>query len=144
MRTAKVSQKWMLSSCDRIAPPEPAPVLHRGKRSAVHPINVERAVEVIDFVLENPRVPSGGIDGAWLPALIEILHADGARPLDDGGKTCQAEAALKELHPFISCLHDSGINKHVKWHWPTFLLLKFLGGYILQGFFLIFNHRKLD
>ena len=109
----------------------------------MHSIDVESAVQVVNFVLENPSMPSVGIDAARFSPLIQVFHADSLRPRHDGGKTRQAEAPLMELDFILSGPNDLGIDEHVKWHRPPPFQRQLLGGQIFQDLLLIFNHRKL-
>ena len=109
----------------------------------VHSIDVESALQVINFVLENPGIPSVGIDGSRFSPLVQVFNADSLRPRHDGGKTRQAEAPLMELDFILSGPNDLGIDEHVKWHRPPPFQCQFPGGKIFQDLFLIFNYRKL-
>src|SRR6202030_4350583 len=61
---------------DRFTFPEATPVVERSERAALHPVDVERPSQMIDFVLEYPRIPSRSFDRAWLSAFIRIRNAN--------------------------------------------------------------------
>src|SRR6185437_1178381 len=67
------------------------------KRSRSHPIDVERPVQVIDLVLEDPRVPAAGFDLDRRAAVIESLDRDCAGARHHRLESVDAEAALEEL-----------------------------------------------
>lgn len=55
-------------------------IVNRGKRLGLHDIGVEPAVEMIDLVLQNPRLPAGRFDHSLLSVFVEACHSNGARP----------------------------------------------------------------
>ena len=81
---------------------EAGPVVEGGEGAGLHAVNVEGAVEMIYFVLEDAGVPAGGLDEVGLGALVEEFDADGAGAGDDGGKTGEAEAAFVEIFYFVA------------------------------------------
>ena len=54
-----VKSALLLNCPDRLAFPETIPVVERSERAGLHPVEVERASQMINFVLEYPSVPSG-------------------------------------------------------------------------------------
>src|SRR5690349_7892954 len=55
-------------------------ILHGRERSRVHPVDVHRAVQVIDLVLQDTRVPALGHDRLRLAILIETLDESTCGP----------------------------------------------------------------
>jgi hypothetical protein len=55
---------------DRLASPETIPVVERSECAAVHPVDVERPSQMINFVLEYPGVPSRSFDRLWFSMFI--------------------------------------------------------------------------
>ena len=53
-------------------------IFNRGKRLGLHDIHVEPAVEMIDLVLQNPRIPAGRFNHPRLSAFVEACHSNGA------------------------------------------------------------------
>jgi hypothetical protein len=63
---------------------EAGPVVEGGEGAGQHAIDVEGALEMIDFVLEDAGVPAGGLDELRFGALVEVLDADGVGTGNDG------------------------------------------------------------
>jgi hypothetical protein len=55
---------------DRPALPETTPVVERSERAGLHPVDVERPSQMINFVLEYPGVPSRSFDRLWFSMFI--------------------------------------------------------------------------
>ena len=70
--------------------PVPAEIIECGERAQVHAVDVQRAVEVIDLVLQDSRVPSGRFDLLGLSAVIEAVHAYAIRAIDHRGESSDA------------------------------------------------------
>ena len=62
----------------------------------MHPVKVESPVQVIDFMLQNPGIPSGCFHGARLALFVQVFHAYGPGAWNDRGKSGEAEAAFVE------------------------------------------------
>jgi hypothetical protein len=127
-----------------LALPELRPVFERGKRPGPHAIDIKRPLQVIDFMLQNSRVPSGRIDHFFLSAFIEALHANFARPRNQTGETGDAQAALEEFHFFVVDLLDLWIDDGVKWDGKAFAFPKLLLRDVLVIFLAILDHGKLE
>src|ERR1700674_442766 len=81
-----------------LAFPEAPEILHRGERTAIHAIDIQMSVQMIDFMLQDTRVPARGLDSPGLPALIEAFHAHPPRSGHQSKETRQAQAAFKKFH----------------------------------------------
>ena len=62
----------------------PLEILARRQRAGKHFVNVERSVQVIDFVLKNARVPTVSPDADGLGMLIEAFDSDRERTWNNG------------------------------------------------------------
>ena len=100
--------------CGRLALPVARIIVQRGEAVGVHAVDVESAVEVIDFVLEDAGVPAGGLDHAGTSAFIEALDADGAGARDGGHEAGDAEAAFEKFHVVVAYRGELRIYDHVK------------------------------
>ncbi len=89
-------------------------VLARHEGARLHAVNVEPAIQVIDFMLQDAGVPALGFDELWLAALIEAVHADTAEARHLGGVTFHAQAAFEELELRIVGNFQSWIDEDVK------------------------------
>src|SRR5277367_392132 len=134
--------RWRLR--DGFAFVEAGVVVEGGEGAGLHAVNVERAVEVIDFVLQDAGVPTGGWDGLRLTVLVQILDSNAARPGDDGGKAGEAEATFVEILFFVAVIGDHGIDDDVKRDGPTLALGKVLRRQSFQQIFTVFDHRELE
>ena len=119
-------------------------VVEGGEGAGLHAVNVEGAVEVIDFVLEDAGVPAGGLDELGLGALVEVFHADGAGAGDDGGETGEAEAAFVEIFHFVARVDDHGIDDDVKRDGAALAFGEIVRGIAFQQVFAVFDHGELQ
>ena len=77
--------------------PVPSQIFHGGKRTRLHPVDVEPPVQVIDLVLQNTREPAGGFQAPRLGLFVEVFDGDAMRALDQRAEARDAQAALKEI-----------------------------------------------
>ena len=68
---------------------------------------------MIDLVLQDARVPAGGVDDHRLALVVQGVDADGARARDDRLETLDAQAAFVEFHKFMAQL-ETRIGNDVK------------------------------
>src|ERR1700730_16114373 len=112
--------RWLdLAGCpdglmDRFSLGESIPVVERCECTAVHSIDVEIPLQVIDLVLKDASVPSGSPNCFRLATFIQAFHAHAARSRDYGGEASQAETSFKELGLRVCGLDDLGIDDHMK------------------------------
>src|ERR1700693_1839122 len=99
---------------------------------------------MINFVLEDARVPAGGLDELRLGALVEVFDANSACPWDDGGKTGEAEAAFVEIFLFVAGVGDHWIDDHVKRDGAALSFGEVVGGESFQQIFAVFDHGELQ
>ncbi len=83
---------------DRKVLPEAGQIIHIHERPAVHSVDVERPMQMIDFVLQDSRVPTGSLDYSRLSRFIQILDFHRASPRHNGGEPFHAETAFEEFH----------------------------------------------
>src|SRR5271154_3617616 len=134
--------RWRLR--DGFAFVEAGVIVEGGEGAGVHAVNVEGAVEGIDFVLEDAGVPAGGLDEVGLGALVEVFDADGAGAGDHGGKAGEAEAAFVEIFYFVAGIGDYGIDDDVKRDGAAFTFGQIGRGIAFQEVFAIFDYGELQ
>jgi len=61
-------------------------VVERSKRRTAHLVNIEITGQMIDFMLQNARVPAGRLDDSRVATLVEALYPDGAARGNDRRK----------------------------------------------------------
>jgi hypothetical protein len=71
-------------------------VVNRGKRLGLHHIGVKLPMEMIDLVLQDPRIPTGRFDDSLLPVLVEAGHSNRGRSRYHGHQSRDAETAFIE------------------------------------------------
>src|ERR1700736_5970347 len=76
---------------DRLALPKLLPIFRGAEGAAVHAVNIQIAVQMIDFMLKDSRVPAGSLDVFWIAALVQTLHANAAGTRDQGKISRQTE-----------------------------------------------------
>lgn len=59
-----------------LALPIPIKVIQRGQCARVHAVDINGAVQVVDFMLQNTRVPSRGRDHLLFACLVETFNRD--------------------------------------------------------------------
>jgi hypothetical protein len=133
---------WRLG--DGFAFLEAGPVVQGGEGAGLHAIDVEGAVEMIDFVLEDAGVPAGGLDELWFGAFVEIFDADGAGAGNEGGKTGEAEAAFVEIPFFVAGVGDDGIDDDVKRNGAALAFGEVVGAEAFQQIFAVFDDGELQ
>ena len=75
----------------------PIEIVDRAEASTTHSVNVEAALQVIDFVLQDTGVPTGRMDDLRFSLRIEALNLDFPGAWRKGDQPWQAETAFKEL-----------------------------------------------
>ncbi len=138
-----IRQEQLANLGHRLLFPVLIEVFHSHKGSRVHAVDVERALEMIDFMLEDAGIPAAGFDYFRLALMVETIDADLPGTRYGRGEASQAETAFEEVDTFIS-ESDSRIDDHVKWNWPSFALLESLRISFLNVLRLIFNNRNLQ
>src|SRR5580658_6154813 len=68
------------------------------ERSRQHPVDVKRAVEMVDLVLQNAGIPAAGVNRHRLGALVQAIDSDGKRARHNGGEPGQAQASLEKFN----------------------------------------------
>ena len=137
-----LSVSWRLR--DGLSFVEAGVVVEGGEGTGLHAIDVESAVEMVNFVLEDAGVPAGGLDELSLSVFVEILDSNGTRSGNDGGKTGEAEAAFVEILFFVAGVSDHGIDDDVKRDGTALALGKLLGRQSFQQIFAVFDHCELQ
>jgi len=99
---------------------------------------------VIDFVLQDPRIPSCSFDHLVLRVLVKTGYAHGARPRNQGRKTGETQAALEKFCLFLPDDFKLRIDDDVKRKRAALALLQQRFSNFLVIFFAVFDHRKLQ
>ena len=84
---------------------------HQGLRN--HAVDVEGSVQVLDFVLQDPRVPTARLNRAGFAAMIQAAYLDRYRSRYDGHESRQTQASFKEGHMRFRKL-QCGIDDHME------------------------------
>src|SRR5580704_4877164 len=100
---------------------------------------------MIDFMLKNSCVPSGGLDALGIPAVVKAFNPYVAATRDQGKKPGQAEAAFEKFRDLaIIRVVDSWIDDHVESDRPPFAHGQLFGGNILVVFLAVLDHGQLQ
>jgi beta-lactamase class A len=75
---------------DSFVSPVSLVIFHRREGSALHVIDVHGALQVIDLMLQDARVPTQRMNHALASVLVEAFDGDFARTRDHGHEACQA------------------------------------------------------
>lgn len=118
-------------------------IFHSHESSRVHPVDVERAVEVIDFMLEDASIPAACFNYFGLALVVQTIYAYAPGPRDDGGEASQAQTAFEKLDTLI-LQGDSRIDDHLEWNGRSFALLQDLRISVLDILRLVFDNRNLQ
>src|SRR5579885_2204110 len=76
----------------------PVEILGRRERAGVHPVQVQRAMQMVDLMLQDAGIPAFGRERPRLAALIQALDASPRRARDQAEEAGDTEAAFEELH----------------------------------------------
>src|ERR1700747_821762 len=60
--TRQLAAQFGANFSNRLALPELLPILRGAEGAAVHTVNIEIPVQMIDFMLKDSRIPSGSLD----------------------------------------------------------------------------------
>ncbi len=71
---------------------------HEG--AGLHPVYIQNAMQVIDLVLQNTCVPTGGVNRYRLALFVESFNMNSTRPWNDRGVAGHAQAPFEELGAF--------------------------------------------
>jgi hypothetical protein len=118
-------------------------IVNRRECFGLHDIGVEPAVEMIQLVLQNPRIPAGRFDHPRLSAFVEACHSNGARPRYHCHQSRDAETALIEGNIRRCKQIYLWIDDCVEGDWHSLPFAQLFGGEAFLVFGLIFNHRDL-
>ena len=110
----------------------------------MHAIDIDRAVEMIDFVLENARVPARSVDGAGLRVFVEAFHTNAAKTGDQGGVSVDAEAAFEELDLLVAHRRELRVDDYVEGKWLALALGDLLGCHGLRVLRKVFDDGELE
>ena len=125
---------------DGLCFPEAIQIFERGEGARVHFVDVERAVKVIDFMLEDASVPAGGEDGFLFGVFVPVGDADLARSRDKGGEAGEAEAAFEELDGVVADEFDFGVDDDVERDGAALFFFQFGRRNCFQEVFAVFDH----
>src|ERR1700721_337194 len=106
----------------------PGVVLKRRKTHGLHSIDVKSAMQMIDLVLKNASIPSGGVNDPRLSAMIEAMHANFSCSRDQRGKAGQTKAAFKEGLGWLGEKLEGRIHNHMKRNRASLALLQLFFG----------------
>ena len=115
-------------------------IVDRGECFGLHDIGVEPAAEMIDLVLQNPRIPAGRFDHPRLSVFVEACHSNGARPCYHCHQSRDAETALVEGNIRRCEQIYMRIDDYVEVDGYSLALAQLFGGEGFLIFGLIFNH----
>src|SRR5690348_7792896 len=122
----------------------PVEIVHRAESAAAHAVDVEAASQMIDFMLQDARIPSVCLDDFFLAALIQTFDADRPGPRHKCRKTGQAEAAFEKGNGWVRRMQDARIHNHMEGNWLSFAFGEYVGRGVLQKLLAIFNYGKLN
>src|SRR4029079_6645115 len=77
--------------------PKPINVFHGGKCTRLHPVDVQRSVQMIDLMLQDTCVPTLRCYCYWLCPLVQTLHTNVCSTTYHSTKTHDAETTFKEI-----------------------------------------------
>jgi hypothetical protein len=124
--------------------PIPADVFDSSKRPALHPVDIQAPVQVIDFVLQNARKPTFSVQTARLSVRVQIFDNDAARTLHQCAESCHAQASFKELGSVFGLADDSRIYQDEELHRLPFPFGEDRRVHCFKIFRAIFNHGQLE
>ncbi len=119
-------------------------VLERGEGGALHGVDVEAAVQMVDFMLKDARVPSLGFDDSRCAVLVEVGDADRAGTRHGGHESRDAEAAFVGDHLGGREQLDLGVDDDVEVDRLSLAFFQLGLGEAFVIFDAIFDDRQLQ
>src|SRR5216684_512368 len=74
-------------------------VLHRCQGTRIHMVDVDSAVQMVNLMLQNARIPSAGDDDLLLAFFVQTLHTHAMRARNQRHESVKAQASLKKFDP---------------------------------------------
>ena len=96
------------------------------KRSCQHPVDIEHAVEMIDFMLQDPGRPPVCQPRLWLAVSVEAGYFDLAMPFNERRISGDAQAALQEQPGLLALWAQDRVDEHPEPKGPAFSLVALL------------------
>jgi hypothetical protein len=129
---------------DSFVSPVSLVIFHRREGSALHVIDVHGALQVIDLMLQDARVPARRNNHAFASVLIETLDRDFASTRDHSHEARQTQAAFEEFDFLIPEGRNAWIDDDVERNRPALADGKILLRYFPHVLGEVFNDRELD
>ena len=102
-------------------------------------------MQVIDFMLQNPRVPSGRFNHFFLSLFVQAFHAHAARARAPRPKNPPGSSSLRKIPTFSpSNFGERRIDDDVKRHGAPLAFAEILGRGVLMIFLAVLDDRELQ
>jgi hypothetical protein len=118
-------------------------VLNRGERLGLHDVGIKSAVEMVDLVLQNPRIPACGVDHTLISMLIQAGHPNRGRSLHHRHQARNTETAFMERNVRRCEQLYLRVDDYLKVDGKALALTQLFGCEAFLIFGLIFNHSDL-
>jgi hypothetical protein len=133
----------------RFGDPDTAPVSFEvftpHEASSEHAIEIHRASQVIDLVLEDARIPALRMNRDRLGSFVQAIDAHRERTRNDRCKSRQAQAAFEEFNRCRRVIDGQDrIDDGVRRDWFSHARGKLIGGNPGRVFGAIFNYGELE
>ena len=122
----------------------PIVVLKRAEAAGPHAVDIQGSSQVVDFVLQNARIPACGFNADWLALMVKGIHQDFTSPRHDSYEARKAETAFKEIDLRRRQKPDLRIDQNMKRNGFALAFRQLGRGKIRVIFGLVFDDCKLQ
>lgn len=114
------------------------------ERARLHPVDVQRSVQVIDLVLQDACVPALRRNRDWFRSLVQTLHAHAGTATDDRRIALNTETSFEEVDTAFADERELRVDNHVEIDRRSLSHGKLFGSDVFDVFAPIFYDRELD
>src|SRR5580658_3809363 len=122
----------------------PVVILKRREAATPHTVDVQRSAQMVDFVLQDARIPARGLDAYRLTKMIQSLNQDQASARYDTRETGKAETTFKESNFRLRHKMNLRVDQNMKRHRAALAFRQVTLGKICMIFSLVLNDGKLQ
>jgi GNAT superfamily N-acetyltransferase len=119
-------------------------IFHRHERPRIHVVNVNPAVQMVDLMLQNARIPPAGIDGFLLALFVQAFHPYAMGTGHQSHQAVKAQTSLKEFNLVVVEQGDFRIDDHMKCNHGALAIGKLVFRPVSGVFGAVFNDRQLE
>ena len=122
----------------------PVVVLERAEAASPHAVDIECSSQVVDFVLQNARIPAFSFNADRFALMVKGFNQDRTSTRHDSNEAGKAETAFKEIDLRPRQKPDLRIDQNLKRNGCALAFRQLGRGKIRMIFDLVFNDSELQ